>query len=107
MPSIARLLPLPGKDYQRKRIKLGIIRRVREIKTPADLMTLRLFHPLNGVPLAAVGTAASALKIGNFSDAAFMKKFAECGEWFKHSPDQSLLALCYALFTLSYCIIRK
>jgi hypothetical protein len=37
-------------------------------------MTLRLFHPLNGMSLAAVGTVAFALKIGNFSDAAFMKK---------------------------------
>ncbi|MDR2792624.1 MAG: hypothetical protein LBB61_03020 [Treponema sp.] len=67
MPSIARLPPPLGKDYEWKCIELGIIRRVREIKTPADLMALRLFHPLNGVSLVAVGTAASALKIGNFS----------------------------------------
>ncbi|MDR2783632.1 MAG: hypothetical protein LBB48_07340 [Treponema sp.] len=41
-------------------------------------MTLCLFHPLNGVPLiASGGTVAFALKTGNFSDAAFMKKFAE------------------------------
>jgi hypothetical protein len=75
--------PLLGKDYKRKRIELGIIRRVREIKTPADLMTLRLFHPLNGVSLVAVGAAAFTLKTGNFSDAAFIKKFTECGERFK------------------------
>jgi hypothetical protein len=40
------------------------------IKTSADLMTLCLFHPLNGVPLMAVSTAAFALKTGDFSDAA-------------------------------------
>jgi hypothetical protein len=83
MPSIAQLLPLLGEDYQRKCIEPGIIRRAREIKTPADLMMLCLFHPLNGVPLIAVGTVAFALKRGNFSDAAFMKKFAKCGEGFK------------------------
>jgi hypothetical protein len=41
---------------------------------PADLMTLCLFHPLNGVPLMAASTVAFALKTGDFSDAAFMKK---------------------------------
>jgi hypothetical protein len=46
-------------------------------------MALCLFHPLNGVSLIAVSTAVFALKIRNFSDAAFMKKFAKCGEWFK------------------------
>jgi hypothetical protein len=61
MPSIARLLPLLGEDYQRKCIEPGIIRRAREIKTPADLMTLCLFHPLNGVSLLAVGAVAFAL----------------------------------------------
>jgi hypothetical protein len=80
MPSIAQLLPLLGEDYERKCIEPGIIQRAREIKTPAGLMTLCLFHLLNGVSLMAVSTAAFALKIGNFSDAAFMKKFAKCGE---------------------------
>ncbi|MDR0400420.1 MAG: hypothetical protein LBH51_05700, partial [Treponema sp.] len=83
MPSIAQLLPLLGEDYERKCIELGIIRRAREIKTPADLMMLCLFHLLNGVSLVAVSTVAFTLKIGNFSDAAFMKKFAKCGGWFK------------------------
>ncbi|MDR2795710.1 MAG: transposase [Spirochaetaceae bacterium] len=83
MPSIAQLLPLLGKDYEQKCTELGIIKRVREIKTPADLMMLCLFHLLNGVSLVAVSTVAFALKIGNFSDVAFMKKFAKCGEWFK------------------------
>jgi transposase len=60
MPSIAQLLPLPGKDHEQKCIKLGIIRRAREIKMPADLMMLCLFHPLNGVSLVAVSTVAFA-----------------------------------------------
>jgi hypothetical protein len=37
-------------------------------------MTLRLFHLLNGVSLVAVSTVTFALKIGDFSDVAFMKK---------------------------------
>jgi hypothetical protein len=83
MPSIAQLLPVLGKDYERKCIELGIIQCAREIKTPADLMMLCLFHLLNGVSLIAVSTVAFALKTGDFSDVAFMKKFARCGEWFK------------------------
>jgi hypothetical protein len=35
------------------------------------------------VSLVAVSAVAFALKIGDFSDVAFMKKFAKCGEWFK------------------------
>jgi hypothetical protein len=54
------------RDYQR----------ARAIKTPADLMMLCLFHLLNGVPLMAVSTVAFALKTGDFSDVAFIKKFA-------------------------------
>jgi hypothetical protein len=46
-------------------------------------MTLCLFHLLNGVSLVTVSTVAFALKIGNFSDVAFMNKFAKCGAWFK------------------------
>ncbi|MDR2344324.1 MAG: hypothetical protein LBD86_07330 [Spirochaetaceae bacterium] len=42
-----------------------------------------LFHPLNGVSLVAVSTGAFALKIGNFSGVAFMKKIDRGGEWFK------------------------
>jgi hypothetical protein len=83
MPSIAQLLPLLGEDYERKCLELGIIQRARAIKKPADLMTLCLFHPLNGVSLMAASTVTFALKTGDFSDAAFMKKFAKCGECFK------------------------
>jgi hypothetical protein len=74
MPSIAQLPPLLGKDYERKCTELGIIKRVREIKTPADLTTLCLFHPLNGVSLVAVGTVAFALKIGRFQQRGVYEK---------------------------------
>jgi hypothetical protein len=74
MPSIAQLLPLFGEDYERKCLEIGIIQRARAIKTPADLMTLCLFHPLNGVPLMAASAVAFTLKPGDFSGAAFMKK---------------------------------
>jgi hypothetical protein len=54
-------------------------------------MTLCLFHPFNGVPLMAVSMAAFVLKTGDFSDAAFMKNFAKCGEWFKQISATLLL----------------
>jgi hypothetical protein len=45
MPSIAQLLPLLGEDYERTCIELGIIRRAREIKTPADLISKGVNSP--------------------------------------------------------------
>jgi hypothetical protein len=92
MPSTAPLLPLLGEDYERKCLELGIIQRARAIKTPADLMMLCLFHPLNGEPLMAASTVTFALKTGDFSDAAFMKKFAKRGERFKQTSADLLLS---------------
>jgi hypothetical protein len=43
------------------------------------------------VSLITVSTVAFALKTGNFSDVAFMKKFAKCGEWFKQIRADLLL----------------
>jgi hypothetical protein len=38
---------------------------------------------LKRASLIAVSTAVFALKTEDFSDTAFMKKNAKCGEWFK------------------------
>lgn len=83
MTSITQLIPLLTEGYEEKCRELGIIQRSRQIKTPADLMMLCLFHLCNGCSLMEISEVARILKIGNFSDVAFMKKFAKCGSWFE------------------------
>ena len=83
MTSISHLIPLLADGYEDKCRELGIIQRGRKIKTPADLMLLCLLHLNNGCSLMDVSEVARLSNIGDFSDVAFMKKFAKCGAWFE------------------------
>jgi hypothetical protein len=88
MVSAGQLIGKMTKGYEKKCEELGIIKRKREFKTPADLMLLCLFHLINGCSLMEVSAAAKELHIGEFSDVAFMKKFAKCGEWFRQINEE-------------------
>jgi hypothetical protein len=88
MLTVSQLIPFLVDGYEEKCIELGIIQRQREIKTPADLMMLNLFHLINGCSLMEISEVARLLKIGEFSDVAIMKKFAKCEEWFKWISEQ-------------------
>ena len=83
LPSPIQMLKYLPAGWEQKCHEFGVIQRAREIKTPEDLMTLDLFHLLHGCTLLEMSVAAKALKIGNISDVAFMKRFEKCGEWFK------------------------
>ena len=83
LPSPIQMLKFLPAGWEGKCLELGVIKRAREIKTPEDLMTLDLFHLLHGYTLLEMSVAAKALKIGNISDVAFMKRFEKCGEWFE------------------------
>jgi hypothetical protein len=83
MTSVSQLIPLLPDSYEEDCIKLGIIRRQRAIKTPADLMMLILFHLLNGCTLMEISEVGRLTNIGKFSDVAFMKKFSLCAVWFQ------------------------
>ncbi|MGD9569244.1 MAG: transposase [Sedimentibacter sp.] len=83
MIAISQIIPLLTDGYEKKCYDLGIIQRQRMIKNPADLMLLCLFHLINGTTLIETSEVARLLKIGEFSDVAFMKKFEKCTEWFK------------------------
>ena len=83
MPTVAQLLPLLGSEYEAKCLELGIIQRKRKIETPADLMLLCLLHLINGCSLVDISEIARLSNIADISDVAFMKKFAQCGEWFE------------------------
>lgn len=92
MTSASQLIPLLVSGYEEKCFELGIIQRQRGIKTPADLMMLNLFHLINGCSLVEISEVGRLLKIGKFSDVAFMKKFAKCTGWFQWISEQ--LAPC-------------
>jgi len=83
MVAISQLIRLLDSGYEDKCYELGIIKRQRAIKTPADLMLLSLFHLVNGCTLMEISEMGRIAKIGDFSDVAFMKKFAQCSEWFQ------------------------
>jgi hypothetical protein len=88
MTTVSQLIPFLAQGYEEKCIELGVIQRQRGIKTPADLMMLSLFHLNNGCSLLEISEVARLLKIGEFSDVAFMKKFGKCAEWFKWISEQ-------------------
>ena len=83
MVAISQLIRLLDSGYEDKCYELGIIKRQRTIKNPADLMMLCLFHLVNGCTLMEISEMGRLAKIGEFSDVAFMKKFGQCSEWFR------------------------
>lgn len=83
MVAIGELIPLLTEGYEDKCFELGIIKRKRAFKNPADLMMLCLFHLINECSLMDIREVARLLKIGEFSDVAFMDKFGQCGAWFE------------------------
>jgi len=59
------------------------IQRKRGIDNPNDLMMLALFHLFSGCSLVEISQIAKLTKLGEVSDVAFMKRFENCGGWFK------------------------
>ena len=88
MPTVAQLLPLLGSEYEAKCLELGVIKRKRKIETPADLMLLCMIHLIIGCSLVDISEIARLSNIADISDVAFMKKFAQCGEWFEWITSQ-------------------
>ena len=88
MPTVAQILPLLCSGYEAKCFELNIIQRKRKISTPSDLMLLCLFHLINGCSLIDISEIARLANIADISDVAFMKRFAQCGEWFEWITSQ-------------------
>jgi len=82
MYSVARLIKELPDNYEEECWKQGAVRRWRGIKTPADLMLLILIHLLNGTSLLETSVIAHTAKLGEVSDVAFMKRLAQCKDWF-------------------------
>lgn len=83
MIGAASLLRNMPKGYEEACYTTKAIVRKRDIKDPNDLMMLVLFHLLTGCSLIEVSEISKLAKLGDISDVAFMKRFGNCGEWFK------------------------
>ena len=83
MTSIAEVLRELPEGYEAACYSENAMRRARGITNPHDLMLLSLMHLLNGCSLMEVSVIARLTKLGNLSNVAFMKRFANCNGWFK------------------------
>ena len=77
---LVKLLP-PG--YEQACFDKKAVTRKRTIKNPLDLLRLILFYLSGNKSLIDVTHFALLSGIGKISDAAFMKKFIQCGDWIK------------------------
>jgi hypothetical protein len=82
MYSVARLIKELPENYEEECVKQSAVRRWRGVKSPADLMLLILIHLLNGTSLLEISIIARTAKLGEMSDVAFMKRLAQCKDWF-------------------------
>ena len=83
MDSIMHLMMHLPADYEEECTKQGAIKRKRGVTSAADLMMLAMFHLHNGCSLMEMSEIAKLTKLGQMSDVAFMKRFEQCGDWFK------------------------
>ena len=93
MYSVARLIKEMPENYEEECEKQCAVRRWRGVKSPADLMLLILIHLMNGTSLLEISIIAHTAKLGEMSDVAFMKRLAQCKDWF--------VSICYALISRS------
>jgi len=82
MHSVARLIKELPANYEEECVKQNAVHRWRGVKNPADLMLLILIHLLNGTSLLEISVIAHTAKLGELSDVAFMKRLAQCKDWF-------------------------
>jgi hypothetical protein len=82
MYSVVRLIKELPDNYEEECINRGAVRRWRGVKSPADLMLLILIHLQNGTSLLETSVIARTAKLGEISDVAFMKRLAQCKDWF-------------------------
>jgi len=82
MYSVARLIKELPENYEEECVKQCAVRRWRGVKNPADLMLLILIHLMNGTSLLETSIIAHTARLGEISDVAFMKRLAQCKDWF-------------------------
>ena len=83
MTSVAEVIRELPEGYEAACYSEKAMQRARGITNPHDLMMLSLIHLLNGCSLVEISALASLAKLGEVSDVAFMKRFANCKGWFE------------------------
>ena len=76
--NIEELIKRLPKGYEQACYETKVIERVREIKTPLDLIRLILIYLTGGHSQLEMSVIALQLGIANIADTAFLKKFAKC-----------------------------
>ena len=82
MYSIERLMKELPEKYEEECEKEGAVRRWRGVKSAGDLMLVNMIHLVNGTSLLETSVIAHEAKLGEMSDVAFMKRLAQCKDWF-------------------------
>lgn len=83
MVSIAQMMKAMPDGYENACYSTKAIVRKRGVASAGDLMMLSMFHLINGCSLLEISEIARIAKLGDMSDVAFMKRFEQCGDWFK------------------------
>ncbi len=83
MVSIAQMMKVLPDGFEQACYNTKAIVRKRGVTSAGDLMLLSMFHLINGCSLLEISEIARITKLGDMSDVAFMKRFEQCGEWFK------------------------
>jgi len=82
MYSVTRLIKELPEKYEEECERQGAVRRWRGVKNARDLMQIMMIHLLNGTSLIETSVVAHTAKLGEISDVAFMKRLAQCKDWF-------------------------
>ena len=79
--NIDELVQRLPEGYEQACFETKAIERVREIKTPLDLIRLVLIYLTGGHSQLEMSVIALQLGIADIADTAFLKKFAKCRSW--------------------------
>lgn len=82
--NVKQLMRLLPEGYEKASRETGAMRRASGVvREPSDLMKLALTHLIQKSSLVQMAALSEVMGIGKISDVAFMKRFANCCEWFK------------------------
>jgi len=83
MENIEKIIEKLPEGYEKAATETGGFKQKREIKTVNDLMRLIFLYIVNGLSYIEVSAIAKVKGIANISDVGFMKRFSNCGKYFK------------------------
>jgi hypothetical protein len=83
MENIEKIIEMLPENWEKTAKETGAFVRPREIKTAKNFMKLIFLYIIHGMSLLEVALTAKLKGIAEISDVGFMKRFANCNEYFK------------------------